>query len=162
MGIRRVYLTYLGDDMKKPIVYEVGHKFDVVTNIRGATIKEDIGLVTLEIAIDRLAATVDHHRLHADRFHENHVQQDVHQRHFVVDDAPAEFDHGRFAAKSSDPAHRLDERIGFGECLIHTEVSKSSDEVLRGNSFHDPREGQLGCSEPEKPINLGMPSARVN
>jgi len=50
MSSRRVYLTYLGNDMKEPIVYELGHKFNVVTNIRGATIKEDIGLVTLEMS----------------------------------------------------------------------------------------------------------------
>ncbi len=47
---RRVYLTYLGDVMKEPLIYHLGHKFDVVTNIRGATIKDDIGLVTLEIS----------------------------------------------------------------------------------------------------------------
>ncbi len=52
MSSRRVYLTYLGDAMKEPIIYELGHKFKVVTNIRGATIKEDIGLVTLEITGD--------------------------------------------------------------------------------------------------------------
>ena len=50
MASRRVYLTYLGDDMKEPVVYELGQKFDIVTNIRGATIKEDIGLVTLELS----------------------------------------------------------------------------------------------------------------
>ena len=50
MSKRRVYLTYLGDDMKEPVVYELGQKFDIVTNIRGATIKEDIGLVTLELS----------------------------------------------------------------------------------------------------------------
>lgn len=52
MSSRRVYLTYLGDAMKEPVIYELGHKFKVVTNIRGATIKEDIGLVTLEIIGD--------------------------------------------------------------------------------------------------------------
>ena len=52
MSSRRVYLTYLGDAMKEPIIYELGHKFKVVTNIRGATIKEDIGLVTLEVTGD--------------------------------------------------------------------------------------------------------------
>lgn len=49
MARRRVYLTYLDDVMKEPVIYEMGHKFKVVTNIRGATIKEDIGLVTLEV-----------------------------------------------------------------------------------------------------------------
>ena len=38
--------------MKEPVIYELGHKFKLVTNIRGATIKEDIGLVTLEITGD--------------------------------------------------------------------------------------------------------------
>ncbi len=52
MARRRVYLTYLGDVMKEPVIYEMGHKFKVVTNIRGATIKEDIGLVTLEVTGD--------------------------------------------------------------------------------------------------------------
>lgn len=52
MASRRVYLTYLDEAMKEPLIYELGHKFKVVTNIRGATIKEDIGLVTLEITGD--------------------------------------------------------------------------------------------------------------
>ncbi len=52
MSSRRVYLTYLGNAMKEPLIYELGHKFKVVTNIRGATIKEDIGLVTLEVTGD--------------------------------------------------------------------------------------------------------------
>ena len=50
MAKRRVYLTYLGDVMKEPLIYDLGRKFDVVTNIRGATIKDDIGLVTLEVS----------------------------------------------------------------------------------------------------------------
>ena len=49
MANRRVHLTYLGDSMKEPVIYNMGHKFEVVTNIRGATIKGDIGLVTLEL-----------------------------------------------------------------------------------------------------------------
>lgn len=52
MARRRVYVTYLGDVMKEPLIYELGHKFKIVTNIRGATIKNDIGLVTLELTGD--------------------------------------------------------------------------------------------------------------
>ena len=64
MARRRVYLTYLGDVMKDPVIYEMGHKFKVVTNIRGATIKDDIGLVTLEVTgedaeLDRALAWVE-------------------------------------------------------------------------------------------------------
>jgi len=52
MASRRVYLVYLGDVMREPLIYHLGHKFAVVTNIRGATIKDDIGIVTLEIEGD--------------------------------------------------------------------------------------------------------------
>lgn len=52
MARRRVYLTYLGDVMKEPLIYELGHKYKIVTNVRGATIKNDIGLVTLELTGD--------------------------------------------------------------------------------------------------------------
>jgi hypothetical protein len=35
--------------IKKPFIYEVGHKFKVVTNIRQATITDEIGIVCLEL-----------------------------------------------------------------------------------------------------------------
>jgi L-aspartate semialdehyde sulfurtransferase ferredoxin len=50
MTKRRVHLTYIGDVMKEPLIYHMSHKFNVITNIRGATIKGDIGLVTLELS----------------------------------------------------------------------------------------------------------------
>jgi hypothetical protein len=31
------------------VIYRLGHKFKVITNIRGASITEEIGLVTLEL-----------------------------------------------------------------------------------------------------------------
>mgnify|MGYP002626249218 FL=1 len=43
-------MTYLADGREETVIYEMGHQFKVVTNIRGATIKEDIGLVTLEVS----------------------------------------------------------------------------------------------------------------
>ena len=52
MASRRVRFTFEPDKIQQPVIYELGHKFKVVTNIRGATIKEDIGLVTLEITGD--------------------------------------------------------------------------------------------------------------
>ena len=36
MAVQRFYLTYSEDKIKDPIIYWVGHKFRVVTNIRGA------------------------------------------------------------------------------------------------------------------------------
>jgi len=49
MAIQRVYLTYGQDAIKEPIIYHVGHKFRVVTNIRGASVSDHIGIVALEL-----------------------------------------------------------------------------------------------------------------
>ncbi len=46
---KRVYLTYPKEQVKEPLLYQVGRKFDVVTNIRQATISDKIGLVALEL-----------------------------------------------------------------------------------------------------------------
>ena len=35
--------------IKKPLVWEVGHKFKVVTNIRQASVTDEIGIVCLEL-----------------------------------------------------------------------------------------------------------------
>lgn len=52
MAKRRVYLTFDEDTMTRPLVYEVGHKYAVVTNIRGASISKDLGLMALELEGD--------------------------------------------------------------------------------------------------------------
>ena len=49
MAIQRFYLTYSEEQIKEPIIYQVGHKFDVVTNIRGASVSDHIGIVALEL-----------------------------------------------------------------------------------------------------------------
>jgi ABC-type methionine transport system ATPase subunit len=49
-GVReKVYLTYPPKLIKDPVIYQLGQKFDVVTNIRGANISDEMGLVALEI-----------------------------------------------------------------------------------------------------------------
>lgn len=35
--------------VKKPIIWELGHKFDVVTNVRQASVTDEIGIVCLEL-----------------------------------------------------------------------------------------------------------------
>lgn len=37
----------------RPIVYEIGREFDVVTNVRQASVTDEIGLVSLELDGDR-------------------------------------------------------------------------------------------------------------
>lgn len=46
---RKVYLTFPKDLIKEPVIYQIGHKFQIVTNIRTASVTEEIGLVALEI-----------------------------------------------------------------------------------------------------------------
>jgi ABC-type methionine transport system ATPase subunit len=49
MATRRVYLTYNEGSVTKPLIYLMGQKFDVITNVRIASIKGDMGLVALQI-----------------------------------------------------------------------------------------------------------------
>lgn len=46
---KKLYLTFPQRLIKEPVIYRVGHKFKVVTNIRGASVSEEIGLVALEL-----------------------------------------------------------------------------------------------------------------
>jgi len=46
---QRVYLTFSRENVREPVIWKLGRKFDVVTNIRTAEVKEDMGLVGLEI-----------------------------------------------------------------------------------------------------------------
>jgi L-aspartate semialdehyde sulfurtransferase ferredoxin len=44
----RYYLTYPRDLIKEPILYQLVKKFDLVFNIRGASVSDEIGLVAVE------------------------------------------------------------------------------------------------------------------
>jgi molybdopterin synthase sulfur carrier subunit len=46
---RRVTLTFPPKLIKEPVIYNIGHRFKVVTNIRSANVSENVGWVTLEI-----------------------------------------------------------------------------------------------------------------
>lgn len=46
---RKVTLTFPPSLIKEPVIYNIGQRFKVVTNIRGANVSENIGWVTLEI-----------------------------------------------------------------------------------------------------------------
>lgn len=49
MALHRYYLTFTQEKITQPIVYHVGHKFAVVTNIRGASISDHVGIMALEL-----------------------------------------------------------------------------------------------------------------
>ncbi|MGH2705861.1 MAG: NIL domain-containing protein [Actinomycetota bacterium] len=52
MPKRRVHLTFPEDLITQPVIYNMGKRFDVVTNIRRANVEERVGWVILEIEGD--------------------------------------------------------------------------------------------------------------
>ena len=49
MAKRRVTLTFPEELLKEPIIYNLSHQFEVVTNIHLADVSEDRGWVVLEM-----------------------------------------------------------------------------------------------------------------
>ena len=49
MAKQRVKFTFPTDLVTQPIIYELGHKFQLITNIRRADVREDMGWVVLEL-----------------------------------------------------------------------------------------------------------------
>jgi hypothetical protein len=45
----KFYLTYPSKLVKEPLIYWAGRKFPVVTNIRSASVSEEIGIIALEL-----------------------------------------------------------------------------------------------------------------
>ena len=49
MAKRRAKFTFPTNLVTEPVIFELGHKFRVVTNIRRADVREDVGWVILEL-----------------------------------------------------------------------------------------------------------------
>ena len=49
MGRQRVKFTFPPDLVTRPIIYELGRDFQLVTNIRRADVQENMGWVVLEL-----------------------------------------------------------------------------------------------------------------
>jgi len=49
MAQRRVRFTFPKEKITEPLIYKLGTKFQLVTNIRRADVREDIGWVALEL-----------------------------------------------------------------------------------------------------------------
>ncbi|HJM75404.1 MAG TPA: NIL domain-containing protein [Dehalococcoidia bacterium] len=52
MTSRRVRFTFEPDKIQQPVIYELGHKFEVITNIRMADVDDSVGWVVLELEGD--------------------------------------------------------------------------------------------------------------
>jgi hypothetical protein len=48
-GRRRVRLVFGPDMVTEPVIYDLGHRFQIVTNIRRADVTRDQGWVVLEL-----------------------------------------------------------------------------------------------------------------
>ena len=49
MDKKRVKFTFPKGLITEPVIYQLGHKFKIVTNIRRADVREDMGWVVLEL-----------------------------------------------------------------------------------------------------------------
>ncbi|MBI4881915.1 MAG: NIL domain-containing protein [Planctomycetes bacterium] len=49
---RKVYCTFPKELIKEPLLYNLGKNFNVIPNIRGASITDEVGLVYLELEGD--------------------------------------------------------------------------------------------------------------
>ena len=49
---RQVYCTFPKEQIREPLLYNLGRNFKVIPNIRGATINDEMGIVFLELEGD--------------------------------------------------------------------------------------------------------------
>ncbi|MBT4125668.1 MAG: FeS-binding protein [Chloroflexi bacterium] len=49
MPLRRVRFTFRTDLIQRPVIYELGKEFEIVTNIRRADVGQDTSWVVLEL-----------------------------------------------------------------------------------------------------------------
>ena len=50
---KRLWLTYPKKMIQRPVIYELGHKFAIVTSVRQCSVTEDVGIVSLELVGER-------------------------------------------------------------------------------------------------------------
>ena len=61
MEKRKIFLTIPPAVTKEPVVYQIGQEFDIVTNIRGASVTAEMAIIALQLdgepeEIDRAVA----------------------------------------------------------------------------------------------------------
>ncbi|MBL8840477.1 MAG: NIL domain-containing protein [Planctomycetes bacterium] len=61
---QQIYCTFPKEKIRDPVLYMLGKKFNVIPNIRGATINDEMGIVFLELEgeADEVAKAVDYLR----------------------------------------------------------------------------------------------------
>jgi ABC-type methionine transport system ATPase subunit len=51
--VHRLWLMYPTRHITRPIVWELGRKFEIITNLRQASVNDEVGLVCLEMSGER-------------------------------------------------------------------------------------------------------------
>lgn len=49
----RLWLMFPSRLITRPVVYELGHKFKVITNVRQASVTPEVGIVSIELEGER-------------------------------------------------------------------------------------------------------------
>ena len=49
----RFWLMFPTRLIKRPVIYEIGHQFKLITNIRQASVTSEVGIVSLEVEGER-------------------------------------------------------------------------------------------------------------
>ena len=49
----RLWLMFPARLIKRPVIYELGKNFQIITNVRQASITSEVGLVSIEVEGDR-------------------------------------------------------------------------------------------------------------
>ena len=50
---QRFWLTFSAEGIRKPLIYEMSRQFEVIFNIRNASVTPSIGIIALELEGDR-------------------------------------------------------------------------------------------------------------
>ncbi|MDQ6962391.1 MAG: NIL domain-containing protein [Mariprofundaceae bacterium] len=67
----RLYLTFNHKNVREPLIWKLAQEFAVVTNIRTAEVKEDMGLVGIELkgktdVVEAAVAWLEQHGVHVE------------------------------------------------------------------------------------------------
>lgn len=52
MNTKRVKFTFPENKITEPLIYQIGQRFEIITNIRRADVRDDMGWVILELQGD--------------------------------------------------------------------------------------------------------------
>ena len=79
MASLKVHITFPEERIKEPIIYQIGHEYKVVTNIRRADVTEKTGWIDVELVgdaveIDRAVAALKRKGVKVDLIERNIIE----------------------------------------------------------------------------------------